>query len=99
MGLSGAQGILQRLMNHYLQKFLGDFVLCYLDDTLIYSHTDKEHPVHICLVLEVLQENKVHAKGSMCEFMLPSVTFQRECGQGEFQRGGSQEVAYPKESV
>ncbi len=30
-------------MNHYLLKFLGDFVLCYWDERLIYSNTYMEH--------------------------------------------------------
>ncbi len=47
MGLSGAPGIFQRLMNHYLWKYLGDFVLCYLDDILIYSDTFEEHLEHV----------------------------------------------------
>ncbi len=49
-----APGVFQRLMNHYsdLRKFLGDFVLCYMDDILIGS-TYKEHLEHICRILHV----------------------------------------------
>ncbi len=61
MGLSGAEGIFQRFMNHYLRKYLGDFVLCDLDDILIYSDTFKEHLEHIHEVLEVLLEKKLYA--------------------------------------
>jgi len=75
MGLSGAPGIFQRLMNHYLRRFLGDFVLCYLDDILIYSNSYEEHLQHIRRVLEVLREKKLYAKGSKCEFARNSVTF------------------------
>ncbi len=56
-------------------SFLGDFVLCYLNDILIYSNTYEEHLEHISRVLEVLQEKKLYAKGTKCEFMWPSVTF------------------------
>ena len=63
------------MMNHYLRKFLGDFVLCYLDDILIYSNTYEEHLQHIRRVLEVLREKKLYAKGSKCEFARNSVTF------------------------
>ncbi len=59
MGLSGAPGIFQRLMNHYLR----DFVLCYLDDILLYSNTYEEPLEHISRVLEVLWEKKLYAKG------------------------------------
>ncbi len=61
MGLLGVPGIFQRLINHYLRKFQGDLVLCYLDDILICS---KEHLESICVVLQVLLEKKLYAQGS-----------------------------------
>ena len=45
------------MMNHYLRQYLGDFVLCYLDDILIYSKSEEEHLVHIKKVLDILREN------------------------------------------
>eukprot|EP00961_Rhodomonas_salina_P302706 3940943-Rhodomonas_salina.2 len=35
------------MMNHYLKDYLGNFVLCYLDDVCIYSNTLEEHLVHV----------------------------------------------------
>ena len=62
MGLSGAPGIFQLLMNHYLRKFLGDFVLCYLDDILIYSDTLEEHLYQRdCLLLQQRVEGTASA--------------------------------------
>ncbi len=46
-----------------------------MDDIFIYSNTYEEHLENICRVLEYLLEKKLYAKGSKCEFMLPSETF------------------------
>ncbi len=35
----------------------------------------EEHLAHVRKVLTVLQEKKLYAKGSKCEFLRPSVTF------------------------
>jgi hypothetical protein len=64
MGLSGAYGIFQRLMNHYL--------LCYLDDIINYRNTCGKHLEHIHRVLQVFWGKKLYAKGSKCLCMLPS---------------------------
>eukprot|EP00961_Rhodomonas_salina_P003851 53038-Rhodomonas_salina.1 len=61
-GLPGALSAFQRMMNHYLRSFLGDFVICYLDDVLIYSSTPEEHLVHMRKVLDVLRAKKLYAK-------------------------------------
>ena len=74
-GLQGAPSTFQRMMNHYLRDYLGDFVLCYLDDVLIYSNTREEHLTHIRKVLEVLRTRKLYAKGTKCEFFRKEVQF------------------------
>jgi hypothetical protein len=74
-GLQGAQSTFQQMMNHYLQEFLGDFVLCYIDDILIYSRNEEEHLNHIRQVLETLRKHKLFAKGSKCDFWRPEVGF------------------------
>eukprot|EP00961_Rhodomonas_salina_P090950 1223993-Rhodomonas_salina.2 len=74
-GLQGAPSVFQRMMNHYLRDFLGDFVLCYLDDILIYSNTKEEHLEHIKKVLEVLRKRKLLAKGTKCDFFRQEVLF------------------------
>ncbi len=67
-GLQGAPSTFQRMMNHYLRQYLGDFVICYLDDVLIYSKTKEDHLEHIRKVLEILRKHKLYAKASKCDF-------------------------------
>lgn len=74
-GLQGAPSCFQRMMNHYLRKYLGKFVLVYLDDILIYSNTREEHLEHIQQVLQTLREKTLYAKGSKCDFFRTEISF------------------------
>ena len=62
--LSGLDSCLESLMlpvsikeptNKVLEKFIGRFVLVFIDDIVIYSKTEKEHEEHMRLVLEALE--------------------------------------------
>lgn len=74
-GLQGAPSTFQRMMNYYLHDFLGDFVICYLDDILIYSKTIQEHLKHLRQVLDILRKNKLFAKGSKCDLFRQEIQF------------------------
>jgi hypothetical protein len=51
------------------------FVVVYINDILIYSINEKEHAKHLRIVLQGLQDHKLYAKFSKCEFWLDSVKF------------------------
>src|SRR6266540_5019251 len=74
-GLCNAPAIFQRLMNHILRKYLGDFALVYLDDIIIYSKTWKRHLNHLRLVFKALRGAGLMVKVKKCEFAKRELKF------------------------
>ena len=46
-GLTNAPSTFIRLINEVLERFLGNFVIVYLDDIQIFSKTNEEHLEYI----------------------------------------------------
>jgi hypothetical protein len=63
------------LMNMVFMEYQDKFVVVFIDDILIYSRNEEEHEEHLCLVLQKLQEHRLYAKWSKCEFWLKQVAF------------------------
>jgi hypothetical protein len=60
------------LMNMVFMEYLDKFVMVFIDDILVYSRGEEEH---LRLVLQKLQDHRLYAKLSKCEFWLKQVTF------------------------
>ena len=54
-GLSNAPRTFMRLMNEALRGFIGNFVIVYLDNNLVFNQTKEEHLKHLRYVLERLE--------------------------------------------
>jgi hypothetical protein len=73
--LTNAPAIFQHLINDIFHEFLDDFVVCYLDDILIFSKNLEEHKQHVHLVLQKLRDVGLYAKLEKCIFHQPQVEF------------------------
>ena len=74
-GLTNAPGTFQNIMNDVLKDVIGEFVLVYLDDIVIYSRDKNEHYRHLQIVLELLRKHKLYANLSKCKFVRPELQF------------------------
>jgi hypothetical protein len=57
-----------REMKDVFKPFIDFFVIVYLDDILVFSHTWKDHVMHVNKVLDVLKREKLCVNLSECEF-------------------------------
>ena len=74
-GLTNAPATFMTLMDRVLRPYLGNFVVVFLDDILIYSRSEEEHLEHLRLVFELLRAHKLYAKESKCEFFKEQVHY------------------------
>ncbi|GJX64216.1 retrotransposon protein, putative, ty3-gypsy subclass [Tanacetum coccineum] len=63
------------LMNRVCKSHLDKFVIVFIEDILIYSKSKEEHEVHMKLILELPEKEKLYGKFLKCEFWLQEVHF------------------------
>nr|AAK52169.1 putative polyprotein [Oryza sativa Japonica Group]AAN64470.1 putative polyprotein [Oryza sativa Japonica Group] len=61
-GLTNAPAFFMNLMNKVFMEYLDKFVVVFIDDILIYSHTKEEHEEHLRLALEKLREHQLNVE-------------------------------------
>ncbi|GJT42941.1 putative reverse transcriptase domain-containing protein [Tanacetum coccineum] len=73
--LTNAPAVFMDLMNRVYRPYIDKFVIVFIDDILIYSMSKEAHEVHLKLILELLEKEKLFGKFSKCEFSLQEVHF------------------------
>ncbi|GJP82930.1 hypothetical protein CLOP_g13152 [Closterium sp. NIES-67] len=68
LGLTNAPASFQRAMNDVYREAIGQFVLVYLEDILVYCKIEKEHTQHLKWVLGKLRKHKFYARLWKCHF-------------------------------
>jgi hypothetical protein len=56
------------LMNKVFKEYLDTFVVVFIDDILVHYKSEEKHEEHLRLVLQKLQDHRLYAKLSKCEF-------------------------------
>ena len=74
-GLATAPATFQRLMQNITSDFLFEFLLCYLDDVLIFSKTFEEHLVHLDRFLTRIGEVGLKIKLKKCQLLRREVHY------------------------
>ncbi|GLI65233.1 hypothetical protein VaNZ11_008718, partial [Volvox africanus] len=74
-GLTNAPATFQAVMDRMFRPFIDRFVVCYLDDILVYSKTREEHLEHLRLVLDVMRREQLFAKRAKCFWAQPQVEY------------------------
>jgi hypothetical protein len=74
-GLTNAPAYFMYLMNSVFMPKLDKFVLVFNDDILVYLRNEEEHAGHLHIVLQLLREQRLYAKLSMCDFWLKEIKF------------------------
>nr|GEV90017.1 hypothetical protein [Tanacetum cinerariifolium] len=76
-GLTNAPATFCTLMNKLFHSFLDKFVVVYLDDIVVYSHTLEEHVLYLKHVFHVLRDNELYVKLEKCSFVQDEFEFLR----------------------
>jgi hypothetical protein len=61
-GLTNAPTIFQYAMNSFLEPYLRKFVMVFIDDILVYSHSFEEDMAHLRLVFQTLRTHQIYLK-------------------------------------
>ncbi|KAG1168564.1 hypothetical protein G6F70_008831 [Rhizopus microsporus] len=74
-GLTSAPATYQRMMGNLLSVYLGQFVMVFIDDVIVFSKDNEEHKEHLKLVFERCRKAGLRLKFKKCSFGAPSVEY------------------------
>jgi len=74
-GLTNAPATFQQIINNVLQQYLDVFIVCYLNDILIFLDNKKEYKKHVHKVLKALQDANLLVKPEKSYFYIKEVDF------------------------
>ena len=74
-GLTNAPATFQRVISNLFRSEMYKFVVCYLDDILVYSKTWKEHLGHIEVVMMRLEEAGFQLNTGKCRLFINEIHF------------------------
>jgi hypothetical protein len=67
-GLTNAPVVFQHMMNDVFCEYLDDFMVCYINNILIFSKNMADHERHVRLVLEKFRKVGIYVKLEKCGF-------------------------------
>ena len=74
-GLTNAPATFQGVMNKIFAPYLNMFVICYLDDILVFSNSHEEHLQHLRMVFDILQQHRLTMALHKCDFLKEELFF------------------------
>ncbi|GIL79609.1 hypothetical protein Vretifemale_8871, partial [Volvox reticuliferus] len=74
-GLTNAPATFQAVMDRIFRPYIDKFIICYLDDILVFSKTREEHLQHLRQVFEILRREQLYAKRTKCHWAQPQVEY------------------------
>ena len=73
--LTNSPATFMDLMNRVFQPYVDQFVVVFIDDTLMYSKDWEDRDTHLRVLLETLRKEQLYAKRRKYEFWLREVSF------------------------
>lgn len=74
-GLANAPAVFQSMVDAIFSEFKDRFVVCYLDDILVFSQNHDQHREHLRIVLERLRANNLFCKEEKCHFFTDKLLY------------------------
>ena len=74
-GLCNAPTTFQCLMQNTLGELNLTYCIIYLDDVIVFGHSEEEHLEHLCIVFECFREFNLKLKPSKCSFFQSEIVY------------------------